>query len=84
MLGIQYKAPHLPIEMHIGDAKTLAKEFQASESYNVDDGDYGKAEKPAEGRIQEGEDLLRSENATSTDRGEMFRSLAQNRYNIRV
>ena len=84
MLGIQYKAPHLPIEMHVGDAKTLAKEFQVSETYNPEDTDYGKAEQSARGQVEQGEELLRSENATSTDRGEMFRSLAQNRYNIRV
>jgi small-conductance mechanosensitive channel len=84
MLGIQYKAPHLPIEMSIGDMNTLAKEFLVSESYNVDGSNYGKVEQGTDERVEEGENLLRDENATSTDRGEMFRSLAHNRFNIRV
>jgi hypothetical protein len=70
--------------MSIGDMNTLAKEFLVSESYNVDGSNYGKVEQGTDERVEEGENLLRDENATSTDRGEMFRSLAHNRFNIRV
>lgn len=86
MLGIQYKAPHLPIEMSIGDRNQLAQEFLVNDRYHSPENDY-RAEEAGIKRSESGDLIERSNNQISSgsnQQGEMFRSLAQTKYNIRV
>ncbi|KAG7373470.1 mechanosensitive ion channel [Nitzschia inconspicua] len=86
MLGIQYKAPHLPIEMSIGDRNRLAQEFLVNDRYHSPENDY-RAEEAGIKRSESGDLIERSNNqisSSSNQQGEMFRSLAQTKYNIRV
>mmetsp|Transcript_19217 Transcript_19217/g.30955 ORF Transcript_19217/g.30955 Transcript_19217/m.30955 type:complete len:112 (+) Transcript_19217:200-535(+) len=76
MLGIQYKAPHVPIELTMDDSNnnnntSVKDQFLAGGNYAVSsNADHGE-----DSLIQE-----RSEQSQS----EVFRSLAQAKHNIRV
>jgi hypothetical protein len=88
MLGIQYKAPHLPIEMTIGDRNQLAKEFLVNDEYHADDNEYRSDDagsRSGDDMVQRNEFNLPSNRSrsNSTQQAE-FRSLAQTKYNIRV
>jgi hypothetical protein len=92
MLGIQYKAPHLPVEMTIGDRNKLATHFLVNNADELEDNRYQSIYDETGGdHTSRGEDSRRCNNnctassgKTSTQKGEMFRSLAQTKHNIRV
>lgn len=92
MLGIQYKAPHLPIEMTIGDRNQLAKEFLANGEYHSRDNEYQPNDTVGgDGRAGSESDLMTTvgrdntfQRANSNQQEDVFRSLAQAKHNIRV
>jgi hypothetical protein len=75
MLGIQYKTPHMPIELSVGDNNRLADELLASGSDNV---------KERNGEIIPGPIDVQDITTNSSNQNEIFRSLAQAKHNIHV
>jgi hypothetical protein len=96
MLGIQYKAPHVPIELTtaVGDRNTLNEEFLAKTTYDIpvdggDDNDGGSNSGIGGGdggaaNTSNDNVAIASRGRISQNQSDVFRAVAQAKHNIRV